>query len=427
MPIYRTVSWLVAGALLVGLARPVEAQSLFQPFLMDDISYYGGPPEPNQGYFFTVEGLDWALSAPETTTVGNNSITPPVVAVLDGSSFRTETNTLNTSWMTSELGWGNRIQTGWTTDHWGLIIGGFGVKPVTQKLDARNIDVVFPDPPFGAGGLGFLNGFVDQNPQDQIDDDINGNGIFGRFFAHDPTMPISATDPRDRLPSTSWDLADAPRLPVLFDSVHIKNRSELWGLEVMPYYRTNATHRGGYFEFGLGVRYLKFFDSFHFLGRGGILNETEANTWASNNIIGPQLGARWFRQVGRVKFSADSRVLLGNNFQSVRQSGEVANQLPFSSTLLPRQNLPLNLNQTSFVRSYHPNEFSPVVELRLGAAYQLTHAIAANIGWTGMYIDGAARASNMVDYVLPGFGINTANNRQNVFFNGINFGLEINR
>lgn len=424
----RLRTLLVAGGCLLALVVPGRAQDLFRPFLVDNISNYGGPPEARTGYWATAEALSWAVSPPEASVIGNDSINPPVVAVPDGSSFRTEFNTLNTTWLHSELAWGNRFQVGYSGRHFGWMIGGFSFKPATQRLVASDVDVVFPDPPFGPGGLGFLNGFIDRNPADGVDDDINGNDVFGRFFDFDGDGTIDPDDPQDRLPSTLWDFGDAPRLPVVFDHLYLKQRSDMWGLEIMPYYRTNPTHRAGYFEFGAGVRYLKYFERFDARGEGGALDETEWYTWAGNNIIGPQLSARWFRSLGRVTLGAETRYLFGFNYQTIRQMGRLATQLADpDNENAPRQNVPLNLNQGFFTHSAHPDEFSSVVEVRLLAGYQLTRALSASIGWTGMFADGIARPANMVQYQLPTFGIDTDNNRQHLFINGITFGVELNR
>lgn len=429
MPIKCLRKLVLVGGCLLAMVSGARGQDLWQPLLVENISLYGGPPPGNRGYWFTVEGLSWAVIAPETATVGNSSITPPVVAVPDGTSFRTETNTLNTSWMTSELAWGNRLQAGYSGEHWGWMISGFGLKPNAQKIVAGDADVVFPDPPFGPGGLGFLNGFIDRSPQDGVDDDINGNNIFGRFFDFDGDGTIDPDDPQDRLPTSLWDYNDAPRLPVVFDHVYIKNTNSLWSIELMPYFRTHPTHRAGYFEFGAGVRYMKFFEGFYVRGEGGTLDETEWNTWAGNNIIGPQLMARWFRSQGRVTLSSEFRYMFGVNNQSIRQEGRLATHINDVATgqVLPRQNVPLNLENGYFEHSYHPVEYSNVIELRLQAAYKLTRALSANVGWTGMFSDGIARPSNMVSYTLPTFGILPNENRQALFVNGITFGLELNR
>ena len=42
-------------------------------------------------------------------------------------------------------------------------------------------------------------------------------------------------------------------------------------------------------------------------------------------------------------------------------------------------------------------------------------------------MDGIARPSGIINYQVPDMGINVANNRQNVFVNGLTLGIDINR
>jgi len=43
-----------------------------------------------------------------------------------------------------------------------------------------------------------------------------------------------------------------------------------------------------------------------------------------------------------------------------------------------------------------------------------------------MWVDAIARPSNMIVYEVPGMGINPAHNRQDVFVNGVNWGVDVN-
>jgi len=65
--------------------------------------------------------------------------------------------------------------------------------------------------------------------------------------------------------------------------------------------------------------------------------------------------------------------------------------------------------------------------VRFDFRYMITRAIDFHVGWTGIWMGGIARPSNMIDYSVPSMGINTANNRQNVLMNGLNLGFDINR
>jgi hypothetical protein len=52
------------------------------------------------------------------------------------------------------------------------------------------------------------------------------------------------------------------------------------------------------------------------------------------------------------------------------------------------------------------------------------------VGWSGLWVDGVARASNLVDYTFyetQFMGIDAKDNRQSVFMHGVTFGIDINR
>jgi hypothetical protein len=92
-----------------------------------------------------------------------------------------------------------------------------------------------------------------------------------------------------------------------------------------------------------------------------------------------------------------------------------------------RLNQPLNLQPTQSNSSRNYVEFTPAFELRAKLMYQLFRQVNLSAGWTGTYIDGVLRSSNQVNYVLPAFTLQTGQNRQGVFLNGLTLGIEINR
>ncbi len=120
---------------------------------------------------------------------------------------------------------------------------------------------------------------------------------------------------------------------------------------------------------------------------------------AENRIVGAQLGIRWFRKRGHWALSAEGRLLAGYNGQSIHQEG-----LSFNSAYLP--------------------EWSPVGELRASVRLHLSRAISFRVGWTGIYMDGIARASSMINY--SNNGIITNRNREEVFVQGLSIGLDMN-
>ncbi len=117
-------------------------------------------------------------------------------------------------------------------------------------------------------------------------------------------------------------------LPVTFDDLIAESRVETWGIEWMYTYRLHSNPRGGLFEIYVGARYLEFQDMLSitgqndvndeddddeeplvFAGPGSSLADSDWFTDAENNIVGPQVGLRWFRTSDRWTLDASGRSL----------------------------------------------------------------------------------------------------------------------
>jgi hypothetical protein len=85
------------------------------------------------------------------------------------------------------------------------------------------------------------------------------------------------------------------------------------------------------------------------------------------------------------------------------------------------------MKATTWDQSAHETEFSPLLEFRVEGHVQLTRLISFKAGWTGMFLDNIGRACDMIDYTMPSLGILPGNNKQIVFIQGINIGVELNR
>ena len=83
---------------------------------------------------------------------------------------------------------------------------------------------------------------------------------------------------------------------------------------------------------------------------------------------------------------------------------------PIVTTSTPFQ--PTVMSHTTATHVDYEREFSPVVELRLEGRYQITRAISFHAGWTGIWMDGIARASSVIDYTVPAMGIDLTDNRK---------------
>jgi hypothetical protein len=223
-------------------------------------------------------------------------------------------------------------------------------------------------------------------------------------------------------------LGDLVPLPSDFHYITVENSTEIWGLELMGIRRLERLSYGGHWELMAGVRYINFHEEFFFEGEGGALGDTAIWNEGNNNVIGPQFAARWFRTCCRWTLSGEARFAPSVNFQSVRLRSSVASHnARVNAGFFAGQTTTGLAFQNAGNDSLHAYEFSPVGELRLNLHFQLTRAIALRGGWSATYIDGLARPSNMVRYIIPNPLIIKSNNYDNTFMQGINVGIEINR
>lgn len=464
MSLNRTRSWLVACGLQLLFVWAAAAQELreeeyvhhvgdVQLFAPADLSSYGrGPPRP-EGWFFTAEGLYWGISAPDRTTIGREGLAP---LASDGEGFLVQPASLDTGFISNDLGSGERLQLGLVSDDTGWLVGTFVLHTQTHRATGSNAGVTFAAP--FINGISVLEGFVDltgpDGVPDFISDDLNNNNIFGcdgedLGTENDDPPPLFIL-PFDGIPDTPapCDFGDLVTSPVFFKELHVRQTTKSWGIEAMRIWQRGAKKRGANWEILGGARYIRFQDGFLVDGRGevflddsvpidvviGVLADSRWDTNADNNVVGPQIGLRYVRRNGRLALSSEGRFLAGANFQSIRQVGYIANRPrtdrsipdPTPDLVVVRPVDPINLFPTAFSHSRDAVEFSPAVELRVDASYQLFRSVALKVGWTGLYVDGVARSSNMIDYTLPTMGI-VMNNRQEVFINGVNFGIEFNR
>jgi hypothetical protein len=382
------------GLFLMLLATPAWAQGLsgLQLFAPPEVPPYGEAPKASEGFFFSYEGLYWAVSAPKVVPVGNQTI--PTRDAYWGpfnNDLVVQTNSLNTSFLSAKFEPGQRWEIGRMDDHSGWMIGVSQMQDQDELFSFQNVQMVVNDPPFGPG-------------PEQL---LNGNVLVPPAILNRP-------------------------LPLVWDTLAGQNSTRLWNVELMYIYRTSQFHDGGYCEFFIGPRYFEFDDSFNVNATGGILGDAMWDTNAQNHVIAGQVGARWFRSVGRWMINAEGRFWAGLDCQNLTTGGVLATNANPGTTATGEATL---LAPIAFQHSVFDREFNPGVELRLNASYKLTRFISIKAGWTGMWMDRCARASGLLDYSvqrsaegLPaGFDILPGTNRQTVWINGFTFGLEVNR
>jgi hypothetical protein len=249
---------------------------------------------------------------------------------------------------------------------------------------------------------------------DGIADNLDGDNL-GTFFA--------ILDADDNVIAYGIDFDDLHLFNVAFDSLTVRNVTETTGVEIMKTHELGnrhkfAKHQNRSADIGYGVRFFRLRDDFYWEGKGGILGRTYADTKAENQLVGPQIRARWSQQHGRWNLGFDSRFMFGYNIQDLGQITGVGEDLSPGAL-----NSLANAQPTFSSYGAQENTFSPLVEIRAEASYQITGAIAAKLGYTGIFVDNITRASEIVRYRLPDMGIRSGGN-QEIFINGVNFGFE---
>ncbi len=388
----RTKRLLAAGVLvlLVGGAATAEDQDLagLQLFGPAEVSSYGRGPMPNEGYFGSIDGLYWGITAPETATIGQPSVITREVWY-DAVISREQRSTLDTSSIGTVFSGGTRVEFGRIVDHHGWMLSTYRVETASVGRTFTDVDTVF----------------IDNIPIIGIVDYIT--------LPDDTVIPVIRS------------------LPITFNQLTIENKVQTWGVELMRLYRSRQLHNGGFIEFMYGARYLELNEDFTVSTQGGFSSTGDSGaggsywfTRAENHVVGPQIGLRYFRKFDRWMVNLEGRFLGGVNIQNARQETQLAVGL---ADTVGSFGLPYSWTGSSSSSRRTFTEFTPVVELRAELRYQVTRSISIRGGWTGMWMDNTIRGANLVEYTLPSMGIPTDNHRQDTFIHGVTVGIDINR
>ena len=278
---------------------------------------------------------------------------------------------------------------------------------------------------------------------DGIVDDLDGDGAEGAVFivGPDPDNPDE-----EIVIGIAVDLDDLHEFNVRFNQVAIKNFTELDGVEIMRTHRLSnkykeTTRQGNYLDIAYGVRFLRLQDTFSFDGTSDLLGASGFTTIADNQLVGPQIRARWSTQRGRWNWGIDGRCLFGYNITNLGQSGffgldgdpivteddqgTVTITDPENTGLVPGGiNRLISGQPTTFAYGKQDNQFSPTAELRATCSYQVTSSIALKLGYTGIFVDNISRASMINRYFLPDMGL-TEGGKQEIYINGVDFGFDV--
>lgn len=398
--------WAIVALFALPAVTVGQSMQDMQLFGFADYSDFGRGAQPAEGYFFNFDGLMWSVSTPGVTDVGNPDVTREVY--YSTTATATQHNTFDTSFIGASVSTGQRYELGYVHNGKGILFSAYHLNSQTNTDRTGAFSMTFEDEVWGASGFHHLVGYYTAPPH------ASGSEL---------------------------------NLPVDFGSAKIRNRVRTWGVEVMGLCRTHQLHKGGFFEFFAGARYLEFNDEFSVdaygwwlpsidgdgdddddevdLERAGILADSWWRQDAKNHIVGPQIGFRWMKRNGRWWINAEGRFFAGFNSMSAKQRGLLGSELDPS---LQKVGYPIAMGPSSFSHSSHQNEWSPCFEVRAGLDFQWTKNVKLGVGWTGIWIDNVARASEMIDYTLGQSSyMGIIANKQDVLMNGVNFTIKINR
>jgi hypothetical protein len=438
---------------------PTGFEMDLQPFdiaTFDDANEYDGADDFSIGWYFGYQRLNWATGRPDKLPLGDRNT---MLVTGDGRTFLNQRNGRDIAVRNAPFHWGNRYEMGYWDGRTGWAASVLDLDhQLQQSLDTGlAINFVNPFVSFTTPGGEFvtitvLSGFVDADA-DGFDDDLNGNGRFGRWIDSNGDGTPDRLAPVTAGPGAGVDFEDTVVFPTNFDEVVTRNTVETSGVELSKTFRFRPFHkRGGILELYLGARYMEVNEAFRANMLGGFGNEflnigfttdplgnqvpLRVNSFieslVDNNLVGPQLGGRLYWRRGAFNFATEARFMAAYNFQNIKLRGQLGGNIPLGvavqggnvNAVLP--NAPAALDNSNFEHHAHFDEFAPTGEVRVQTAYNITKGIALKVGWTGIYSHGIARSANVIVYEVPHLGINT-HNLEDYFATGVDFGVEWNR
>ncbi len=488
-------TWLAAILLISASAEMLRAQDAFsdafggsdlQFFSPVDFDFEDRPMRKSNGYFFRYEKLNWAATG-ERNTIGvpnrvelSEIVVPDALSQSFGVTAGPTTaadlqypiiNGLQNTAPSAQFGWGDRYEFGFFDGDSGWqisILDGpinsssntFGNGPDISGFGSIHVNFDTP--------ANFLLGFRDYwgsgeevdffvlptetlngpgGAGDGIVDDLDGDGAEGAVFILGPDPDDPTGD--DIVVGIAVDADDLHRFNVRYNQLTIRNVTQTDGVELMRTLRLDNRHKEikrqrSQWEIGYGFRFLRLRDTFSFNGTSDLLVGTDFVTEADNQLIGPQVRAKWNTQRGRWNLGLDGRFLFGYNVMNLGQAGSfgVATNaptegatpgdppvpVPLASTdpsIIPGAvNRLISAQPTTFSYGRQDNDFSPTIELRANFSYQITRALAVKLGYTGIFVDNISRASQVTRYYLPDMGLRDGG-KQNIYINGVNFGFDV--
>jgi hypothetical protein len=153
-------------------------------------------------------------------------------------------------------------------------------------------------------------------------------------------------------------------------------------IELDKVFRLKPFHNGSVMELFIGARYVNLGDSSFdqlviFNPVTGLTTIFDTADHSSNDLIGGEIGARWYKKKGRWTLSADGRAYAAPNFQ---QQDGFTRIYVFADPADP----PLSVTDI-FSGNGSSDFFVPAGELRVEAQYDMTRDLSLNVGFNFLY------------------------------------------
>ena len=361
---------------------------------------YAGGHRGSEGFFFTGEALYWNAPHPHRGTVGNPNVQERAYSFARGSQTEVRETVQTNSWTADQIpdswNFGQRYSIGCMNQHNGWEVSGLYYNGY-EEYSGYDVQVGIDDKN-NVDYHGLLSGTL-----------VNGQAE--TWF--DPT----------RCEPTAEGLK-VKRILVDFDTASMRNTMDFWGIEANYIYRCHPT-RIGIFEGIIGVRYFKYDEDFVFNGGAAqYLGYSNWNSDVQNNLVGLQLGLRWSRQIARLSFDAQCKVLLAYNAQ-------IADTRCYLGANTNASYDGIIDNGKSASDHQKMNEFSPMLDFGFHMNYNLTRYVKLSVGWSGIVAFNVARSTEIIDYSISDtaglLNVNRDKNCSDVFLQGVTFGVTINR
>lgn len=464
---------LTSAVLVLVMASQTLAVQGFRPWAPYQYDEFGGGYRAAEGMHGSIGLINLTFASTKDIIVGatnpdGSSATRPVYT---GSNSILQGNTINTSQLDSLTGTGTYAEFGRQVGHFGWHIGGYSLSGASASSTSTNSTMVIND---------LANYYVEPHWDTNAAYDAFWSGMGSPFMV---VNPPNATYPQE-VPGVGylwgWYVTEwsptfysgriAP-MPINFESTKVSTKLEHWSVEAVGTYRLHPYMKDAGLEIFGGVRYMEVDDSLRFTGEGlpwkGIEYDAETDAFtgtatgygsilggsdwkfkAENHVVAPLIGARFVRQNKRWTLTAEGKFLAGLNSQNLSSNGHLGNwyeridEIDFGTLnpstvenrgIYPWTPVGLSNSNRAFNHKKTRHEFSPGVEAKVNANWQITNAVGIQFGVTAMWMDKVAKGAYINDYTIDQngtiFGIksNKSSYLDDVLAYGFQIGFTVNR